>query len=361
MSEMKNIFKIFAVVAVMMLLSTESAWAGNDNRRGTAGATELLINPWARSSGWGSVSVANARGLDAFYSNIAGLSFIPKLEISYANTMLYGGKNGLNSGASVNAFGLGLRVFDNGVLGLGLMTMSFGDIDVRTVESPEAINGTFSPTLMNINVAYAHSFTLSIHGGVNLKIISESTDNVSGSAFAVDAGIQYVTGANDELKFGISLKNWGPSYSFGGTGMSFTFVNDASNDMTAEYRSGEMELPTCLNIGLSYDFNFELWKQKISLAGAFTSNAFLKDNIAFGIEYGLLDIVNLRCGYVYQTDIFSESDRTTANQGLCAGASVNIPLHKKESESNAGMSIDYSYRSSYNLRGSHTIGATFRF
>jgi len=358
---MKNIFKIFAVVAVMMLLSTESAWAGNDNRRGTAGATELLINPWARSSGWGSVNVANARGLDAFYSNIAGLSFIPKLEISYANTMLYGGKNGLNSGASVNAFGLGLRVFDNGVLGLGLMTMSFGDIDVRTVESPEAINGTFSPTLMNINVAYAHSFTLSIHGGVNLKIISESTDNVSGSAFAVDAGIQYVTGANDELKFGISLKNWGPSYSFGGTGMSFTFVNDASNDMTAEYRSGEMELPTCLNIGLSYDFNFELWKQKISLAGAFTSNAFLKDNIAFGIEYGLLDIVNLRCGYVYQTDIFSESDRTTANQGLCAGASVNIPLHKKESESNAGMSIDYSYRSSYNLRGSHTIGATFRF
>lgn len=358
---MKNIFKIFAVVAVMMLLSTESAWAGNDNRRGTAGATELLINPWARSSGWGSVNVANARGLDAFYSNIAGLSFIPKLEISYANTMLYGGKNGLNSGASVNAFGLGLRVFDNGVLGLGLMTMSFGDIDVRTVESPEAINGTFSPTLMNINVAYAHSFTLSIHGGVNLKIISESTDNVSGSAFAVDAGIQYVTGANDELKFGISLKNWGPSYSFGGTGMSFTFVNDASNDMTAEYRSGEMELPTCLNIGLSYDFYFELWKQKISLAGAFTSNAFLKDNIAFGIEYGLLDIVNLRCGYVYQTDIFSESDRTTANQGLCAGASVNIPLHKKESESNAGMSIDYSYRSSYNLRGSHTIGATFRF
>jgi len=358
---MKNIFKIFAVVAVMMLLSTESAWAGNDNRRGTAGAIELLINPWARSSGWGSVNVANARGLDAFYSNIAGLSFIPKLEISYANTMLYGGKNGLNSGASVNAFGLGLRVFDNGVLGLGLMTMSFGDIDVRTVESPEAINGTFSPTLMNINVAYAHSFTLSIHGGVNLKIISESTDNVSGSAFAVDAGIQYVTGANDELKFGISLKNWGPSYSFGGTGMSFTFVNDASNDMTAEYRSGEMELPTCLNIGLSYDFYFELWKQKISLAGAFTSNAFLKDNIAFGIEYGLLDIVNLRCGYVYQTDIFSESDRTTANQGLCAGASVNIPLHKKESESNAGMSIDYSYRSSYNLRGSHTIGATFRF
>lgn len=361
MSEMKNIFRIFAVLAVTVLLSAEPVWAGNDNRRGTAGATELLINPWARSSGWGNVSVANARGLDAFYSNIAGLCFIPKMEVSYSNTMLFGGKSGLNSGASVNAFGLGLRLFDNGVLGLSLMTMNFGDIDVRTVESPEPINGTFSPTLMNINVAYAHSFTLSIHGGVNLKIISESTNNVSGSAFAVDAGIQYVTGADDELKFGISLKNWGPAYSFSGTGMTFTFVNDAENDMTAEYRSGEMELPTCLNIGISYDFLFELWKQRITLAGAFTSNAFLKDNIALGIEYGLLDIINLRCGYIYQTDIFSDVNRTTANQGLCAGASVNIPLHKKDAESNAGLTIDYSYRSSYNLKGSHSIGATFRF
>ena len=32
----------------MLLLSTEAVWAGNDKRRGTAGATELLINPWAR-------------------------------------------------------------------------------------------------------------------------------------------------------------------------------------------------------------------------------------------------------------------------------------------------------------------------
>lgn len=344
-----------------MLLSSESAWAGNDKRRGTAGATELLINPWARSAGWGSVNVANARGIDAFYANVAGLAFVPQMEVSYSNTMLYGGKSGLNSGASINAFGLGLRVFDNGVLGIGLMTMSFGEIDVTTVESPEPINGTFSPTLMNINVAYAHSFTMSIHGGVNLKIISESTDNVSGSAFALDAGIQYVTGADDELKFGISLKNWGPAFSFGGTGMSFTFSNDAANNMTAEYRSGEMELPTCLNIGISYDFLFELWKQRITLAGAFTSNAFLKDNIALGVEYSLLDILNLRCGYVYQTDIFSDVDRTTANQGLCAGGSVNIPLHKKGAESKTGLTIDYAFRSSHNLKGSHTIGATFRF
>lgn len=345
----------------MMLLSSQSAWAGNDNRRGTAGATELLINPWARSTGWGSANVASVRGIDAFYSNIAGLSFINKMEVTYSNTMLYNGKSGLNSGATINAFGLGIRVFDKGVFGLSLMAMGLGDIDVTTPNSPESINGTYSPTMMNLNVAYSHSFTLSIHGGVNLKIISESTDNISGSAFAVDAGIQYVTGADDELKFGISLKNWGPSFSYDGTGHSFQFVNPALNDMTAEYRSAEMELPTCLNIGASYDFLFETWSQKFTIAAAFTSNAFMKDNIALGFEYSLLDMFALRCGYVYQSDIFDAVARTTAFQGLCAGASVNIPLHKKDSDSKSGLSVDYSFRQCDNLKGTHTIGATFKF
>jgi len=358
---MKNILRLFTLVAFVTLLSAEPVWAGNDNRRGTAGATELLINPWARSNGWGSANVANVRGLDAFYSNIAGLSFINKAELSYTNSMLYGGKSGLNSGASVNAFGLAIRLFDRGVLGISLTTLNFGDISVTTVESPEPINGTFSPTLMNINVAYAHSFTASIHGGVNVKIINESTDNVTGSGFAVDAGIQYVTGANDELKFGISLKNWGPSMSFSGTGMSFTFVNAAANDMTAEYRSAEMELPTCLNIGVSYDFLIEALNQHITLAGAFTSNAFLKDNFAIALEYGMLDIVALRCGYVFQTNIFNESTRTTANTGLCAGASVDIPLHKKTSDSKTKLSLDYAYRSAAPLKGTHCIGGTLSF
>lgn len=358
---MKKIFRIFTVVALVALLATQSAWAGNDNRRGTAGATELLINPWARSTGWGSANVANVRGLESFYSNIAGLCFLQGVGVNYTNTFLYGGKNGLSSGGSINAIALGVRISEQGVLGASLMALSFGDIPITTEGSPESVNGTFSPTLMNINVAYAHSFTTSIHGGVNVKVITESTDNVTGTGFSVDAGIQYVTGAEEELKFGISLKNWGPAMSFQGTGMSFTFINDAGNNMTAEYRSGEMELPTCLNIGISYDFLIELWQQRITIAGAFTSNAFLKDNIALGLEYSLFNIVSLRCGYVWQQNIFSSTDRTTANTGFCAGGSVDIPLAKKDSDSNLGLSIDYSYRMAAPLKGTHSIGASFRF
>ena len=272
--------------------------------------------------------------------------------------MLYGGKSGLSSGASINTFGLAVRIFERGVAGFYVMSMGFGDIDVTTYLSPESGNGTFSHSYMNINVAYAHSFTNTIHGSILFKAITESTDNVSGSGFGIDAGIQYVTGEDDELKFGISLKNWGPSMKFGGTGLSLQMVNTAGNNFTVETRAAEMELPTCLNIGLSYDFLFEKWDQRLTLAAAFTSNAFLRDNYTVGVEYSLLKMFQLRAGYIMQPGLWN-GNAATANNGICAGASVDVPLSKEDGKT--GITIDYSFQSASPMRGTHSIGASLRF
>ena len=164
--------------------------------------------------------------------------------------------------------------------------------------------------------------------------------------------------ADDEIKFGISLKNIGPAFSFSGTGLSFTTVNESGNPMTVEFRSYEMELPTCLNIGASYDFLFEKWDQRLTVAANFTSNAFSRDNFGLGFEYSMLKRFMVRAAYVYQRGLWDSSERATAIAGLCAGASVEFPFGK---EGNTALSLDYSYRSSYNMRGSHSIGATFKF
>ena len=99
---MKRILKIFAVVVILSAMTAQSAMAGNDERRGTAGASELLINPWARSTGWGGVNISSVRGIDAMFNNAAGLAFVKNIEVAYTNTILYGGKSGFNSGASIN-------------------------------------------------------------------------------------------------------------------------------------------------------------------------------------------------------------------------------------------------------------------
>lgn len=357
---MNKIFRIITVAALTFVLSIPAAMAGNDDRRGTAGATELLINPWARSAGWGAVSVANSQGLESFFTNIAGLSFIKSTEVAYSYSSYFGGKSGLNSGATINAFGLGQRLFENGVAGVYVMTMNVGDIPVTTVQSPDpGVNGTFSPSIMNISVAYSHSFTASIHGGVVLKVISESTADINGNGFGIDAGIQYVSGENNELKFGIALKNLGPAMSFSGSGLSFTFQNNANNPMTGEFRSAEMELPTSLSIGASYDFHLnDETQQLLTVAGAFTSNAFLKDNFALGVEWSGWDRVQLRCGYVAQRNIFSSSERTTANTGFSAGAGFKVPMSKKDGA--PVLELDYAYRMAANFKGTHTVGAIVR-
>ncbi len=357
---MKKALRIFAVVVILTALFVPSVQAGNDERRGTAGASELLVNPWTRSTGWGGVNIANVRGLDAMFNNVAGLAFVNNVEVAYANTMLYGGRSGLSSGASINAFGLGIRVFDAGVLGAYVMAMGFGDIDVTKYDSPEPINGTFSPSYMNINVAYAHSFTRSIHGGAVIKLVTESTDNVSASGFGIDAGIQYVTGEFDQLKFGISLKNWGPSMKYDGSGLSLQMIGTGGNNFTVETRAAEMELPTCLNIGLSYDFFFDKWDQSLTLAASFTSNAFLRDNYTVGLEYSLLKMFQLRAGYIFQPGLWDENDKATANNGICAGVSADIPLSKKDGN-NTALQLNYSYQSASPLKGTHSIGASFRF
>ena len=64
----------------------QPSWAGNKDRIGQAGASELLINPWSRSSGWGSANSASVVGLEAAHLNVAGLAFTNKTEVAFAHT-----------------------------------------------------------------------------------------------------------------------------------------------------------------------------------------------------------------------------------------------------------------------------------
>ena len=91
--------------------------------------------------------------------------------------------------------------------------MNFGEVEITTTSSPEGGLGVFKPSYLNINLAYAKAFSNSIYGGLNVKLISESIEDASAMGIAIDAGIQYVTGEQDQIKFGVALKNVGPPLS----------------------------------------------------------------------------------------------------------------------------------------------------
>ena len=309
------------------------------------------------------------RGLEALQLNVAGTAFTKKTELIFCRTNWLAG-----TGISINSFGLSQKVGESGVLSLSLMSMNFGDIEITTVEIPEGGIGTYRPNYTNIAIAYAKEFSNSIYGGLAVKIINEKTADLSASGVCFDAGIQYLTGIgknklgkknSNNLHFGISMKNVGPTMRFRGDGLSFRGAvppNDIV--MTVEQRSADFELPSLIMIGGMFDFYLAQKvdtiagkiksDHRISIAGNFTSNSFIKDQYHGGLEYSFKEIVMIRGGYVYEKGISSYSTRTTCFTGPTVGVSVQIPLNK---EKGSTFSIDYSYRDTNPFNGVHSIGA----
>ena len=334
-------------VILIATLGLGSVWAGNPDRAGSAGASQLLINPWAASNGLVGANMASIQGLESVFTNVAGLCFINKNELITANSQYLGG-----SGISLNSVGFATRVGDAGVLGITVTSMKFGDIPITTEDLPEGGIGTFSPNFSNIGVSYSKEFSNSIYAGFTLRIISESISNVKASGVAFDAGIRYVTGEDDKMRFGISLRNVGPPMRYAGDGLTASATPQGSaNSLTVLQRSERYELPSLVNIGIAYDI-INSDKMVLELNGMFTSNSFTKDQFGFGVETRIGDNVELRAGYLWEQGIFSDDNVTTTYTGPAGGLTLKVPTGSTGSV----IGLDYSYRTTNPFSGTHSVG-----
>lgn len=322
--------------------------AGNPQRSGSAGASELLINPWARTGGWSSSNVGGVSGVEASFLNIAGTAGTRKTDVAFTSTQWLVG-----AGISINAAGFNQKVGTNGVLGASFVSFDYGEWERTTEANPEGGIGTISPSTVVLGVSYAQEFTKSIRGGVNIKLYSSASDNLSVNALNFDAGVQYITGKEKQLKFGITLKNVGPSIAYSGDGKTINLPAPQGGFTQAfEERSATFELPTTLSIGGSYDFNFD--SQVLTFAGTFQSNSFEKDQYTLGAQYMVRKMFGVRAGYTLFDNRVYEAN-TSVFSGLSAGATVAVPL----GDSGTKLAIDYSYRATTQFDGVHSFGLQF--
>lgn len=388
---MKNIYKSLIICTLIALLSVGTSYnvlAGNRDRSGQAGASHLLIDPWARTNGMANAGVAEIRGLESVYSNVAGLTYVKKTDFAFNRTQYLVGSNcGININALAFAQHLG-KARDFGTLAISFSSMGFGNVQITTVNQPEGGMGTFSPTLSVIGIHYAKSFNNFIKGGVSLKIVNERIADLHATGFALDAGVQYIAGKFENFKIGVTLKNIGLPMSYKGDGMSYRGrINNTTVEQTLAVRSAEYEMPSLLAIGISYDFLFfggeyanmtkaELEEEgltrddaahRITLAGTFTANSYSRDIFALGLEYGFMNYFMVRAGYALEnvtkrTETDEEGQELNTilfnNDSFFAGPSVGatavIPL--KKGNTGARIYIDYAYRFTNKWRGNHVMG-----
>ena len=119
MKKITHWIKVVVVSAIVLIPAKESFSQEEAIRAGSAGASELLINPFARSSGWAGANVAGVEGLEGQYSNVAGLAFTEKTELIFSQTswLQYGNKlfDSDNSVSTISTFGFSQKMGESGV------------------------------------------------------------------------------------------------------------------------------------------------------------------------------------------------------------------------------------------------------
>jgi hypothetical protein len=341
----KNItlFLSFFMVAV--------AFAGNPDRQGEAGAYELLLNPWARSVGLNSLNTSYVKGAESMNLNVAGLARISGTEIGLTHSIYLQG-----TGLAMNSVAVAQKMGNGGAFGISLNALSFGKIPVTTTGLPEGTGASFSPIFFNLGLSYAYVFEKKVSVGMTARVVNESVADISATAIALDAGVQYVTGSDkfpERFKFGISLRNVGSRMRFGGQGLNYSTTNPDKTlpyEITVSKQPNEFELPSQLNIGAAYDI---LPEEKLRLTGVFnfTSNAFARDEVGGGLEFSFNNLIMARGGYRYEIGTVTDGKQSVYT-GLAGGITFNIPSKK---DNDRAMSLDYSYQTTRVWGGTHNI------
>lgn len=348
--------KRLLVFGFVVLTAFSQLLAGNPERAGQAGATQLLINSWGRSSGLNGINIGSTYGIGSIINNPAGVATTRRTELVFGHTRYLVGTD-----ININSFGISQALKKAGVLGLYVTAFDLGDFIRTTEDNPEGELGTFSPTFMNLGLTYGKKFTDHIYVGATVKIVHESIFDVAANGLAFDAGVQYRTNLGgddslhtDKLKLGISLRNIGTTMRYGGDGLTFR-ANRADDFTSLSNRpTEEFEMPSVLSMGVSYDFYLGS-SLRLTPMGAFISNAFQHDQIGVGMEFAFKKYLMLRYSFLYEKDILDDEKRMTAWTGHSAGATVEIPFKTGDGRTST-FGLDYSYRSTEPFSGTHVIG-----
>ncbi|MEI6595134.1 MAG: PorV/PorQ family protein [Bacteroidota bacterium] len=344
------------------LIVFSSANAGNPDRAGGAGATQLLVNPYSRSAGFGGVNTASVRGVEAFQFNIAGLAYTESTELVFARVNYLQG-----TGVNINTLSFAQSIGTGGnVIGLTISKWDFGNLPITSESQPDGTLGTFQPQVMNIGLAYAKKFSNSITGGMVLRYMSEGLTNLTSQGVGIDAGVQYQTALNqknkikkEDFRFGIGVRNIGPDMSYTGSGLSFkTIVNQSSGAQRTTYMGSQaFNLPALVNIGAAYDIRLdakgsETYNHRLSPTGNFMYMAFSSNIVGLGVEYAYKESFMFRTAYSWQQNITTPNAFESQYYGVSGGFTIQVPVSK----SGTLIGIDAGYTPTRVFNGIYNLG-----
>jgi hypothetical protein len=338
MKYIKNIEMAVKLVIVLFLIFTNISLAGDHSKYGTSAAPELLIPVGSIGTSLSGSNLSSITGIESMYWNPAGLSMMnSKTEVMASHLKYIADINIEYLAGAVDLGGIG-------VIGASIKTLGFANPElVTTEESPDGTGETWTPTYLTTSLTYARKMSDKILFGATVKVIYEQIASISSTGFATDFGLQYVAGKSG-LKFGVALKNFGPSMKFDGTGLDAYYqpagTPTGTTPQPRRITLQSFNLPTTLEIGLSYNYPIGK-KNSVELSTTFQNNNYSSDEYRIGLEYVYNKMVYLRGAYTFYPDL-TASNNITVQDARVFGPTFGAGIHYPFGSLNLG--IDYAYR-----------------
>ena len=341
----RTLFLLALLLGVMPATAQERDVDG-DERAGTAGAQFLLVPGTARTTALGNGltgGLSTLSGVEALQSNPAALTGGRGTEALFSY-------NDYVADIGVSHFGVAQEL-GNSSLALSVTTWDIGEIGETSAENSDLTSLVYDASITVVGATYARQLTDRVSAGVTVKAMSESIDDINGTAVAFDAGMTYVVGESG-LQFGVSLKNFGTKMSYDGVGLQTnipipqrTFRGNFPTIVDAD----SYELPSLLNFGATYTRAFA-GDVSATVLGNFRSNAYDQPEFAGGLELGYANLVYARAG----VNVLPDNDQA-AQEVWSVGGGINLPV------SNSSISVDYAYRAMGDLGNTNLITAKIGF
>jgi hypothetical protein len=186
--------RILLVSLALLLLAGGRAWAYGSGDKGTSGASFLKIGPGARPAALGEAYAAVDGDAHAVYYNPASLATVPGWDLTGMHNQYFQGIDYEFIAAAVpvaRLIGSSGSARDMGVVGLGITSLSVGDMERRGLSDAAGPSGSFGATDMAFSASYARRFDEKLSLGGTLKFIHQSLDDRSAAAAALDLGAHY--------------------------------------------------------------------------------------------------------------------------------------------------------------------------
>ena len=346
--------RLGAVAVLSALLATSTAQSqGLDGiiptpenpptRLGTRGANFLHLPIGARGGAMAGAVGSTVRGPMAWFWNPAGAASSEGFSVVAGRQNVY---DDLGLAQHYAAASLPLL---GGVVGLGLNTLSSGDIDRTTESAPfgdVALGRTFTWTSTAVSLGYGRRLTDRLTIGGQFKYISEGIPDANTSWIAADFGTQFNTGIYG-LVLGGALQHIGGSAEASGSLIGRIVSTDdfSRQDARIDLAVRETELPTAFQFSVASN----LYGDAESLLGpgggthrllaefALTDGVDLAAQTGIGVEYSYSNFFFARGGKKFYND--DRSTGSSAKYGLSGGFGVRLPIADRD------VRFDYSYTS----------------